>query len=75
MLCILIRIASQLCVENQKDFPILSLFASWPGTMINPQWLKLPISRTNFLGPEDVQANKVGLSYPMNDFGFGQQRS
>ena len=37
------------CVENQIDFPKFSQFASWPGDMINPQWLELPISRTNFL--------------------------
>ena len=49
------------CVENQKDFPKLSLFASWPGSMINPQWLELPISRTNFHGPKDIRAIKVRL--------------
>ena len=29
--------------------------------MINPQWLELPISRTNFHGPKDVRAIEVGL--------------
>ena len=29
--------------------------------MINPQWLELPMSRTNFHGPEDVQAIEVRL--------------
>ena len=29
------------CVENLKHFPKLLLFASWPGTINNPQWLKL----------------------------------
>ena len=24
--------------------------------MINPQWLELPMSRTNFHGPKDVRA-------------------
>ena len=42
MLCVLIRITSY--IENQKDFPKLSLFASWSGAMINPQWLKLHVS-------------------------------
>ena len=38
-----------------------SLFASWPGAMINPQWLELSVSRTNFYGPEDVRAIEVRL--------------
>ena len=42
-------------------FPKLSLFASWPGAMNNPQWLELPISRTKFYGPKDVRAIKVRL--------------
>ena len=29
--------------------------------MINPQWLELPISRTNFHGPKAVRAIKVRL--------------
>ena len=29
--------------------------------MINPQWLELPISRTNFHGPKDVRAIEVRL--------------
>ena len=29
--------------------------------MINPQWLKLPTSRTNFHGPKDVRAIEVQL--------------
>ena len=29
--------------------------------MINPQWLELPISRTNLCGPKDVRANEVWL--------------
>ena len=49
------------CVENRKDFPKLSLFASWTGVMINPQWLELPMSRTNFHGPKDVRAIEVRL--------------
>ena len=49
------------CVENRKDFPKLSPFASWTGAMINPQWLELPMSRTNFHGPKDVWATEVRL--------------
>ena len=29
--------------------------------MINPQWLELPISRTNFHGPSDIRAIEVRL--------------
>ena len=29
--------------------------------MINPQWLELPISRTNLHGPIDVRAIKIRL--------------
>ena len=37
--------------------------------MINPQWLELPMSRTNFHGPKDVRAIEVRLYYAMiNDF-------
>ena len=32
-----------------------------PGAMINPQWLELPISRTNFHGPKDVRVTEVRL--------------
>ena len=30
--------------------------------MINPQWLELPMSRTNFHGPKDVQPLKFDCS-------------
>ena len=48
-------------VEDRKDVSKLSPFASRPGARINPQWLELPISRTNFQGPKDVRAIKVRL--------------
>ena len=48
-------------IENQKDLPILLSFASWHGAMINPQWLKLPMSWINFHGPKDVGAIEVLL--------------
>ena len=44
-----------------KNMPKLSPFASWPGTVNNPQWLELPMSRTNFYGPKDDQAIEVRL--------------
>ena len=53
-------------VENWKDFTKLSLFASWNGAMINPQWLELPMSRTNFHGPKDVRAIEVQLYMQMS---------
>ena len=31
-----------LCRKWKKKIPKLLLFASWPGAMINPQWLELP---------------------------------
>ena len=31
--------------------------------MINPQWLELPMSRTNSHGPKDVRAIEVRLYY------------
>ena len=49
------------CAENRKDFPNLSQFAFWSGTMIKYQWFKLPISRTNFHGPKDVRVIEVLL--------------
>ena len=45
----------------RKKIPKLSLFASWTGAMINPQWLELPMSRTIFYGPKDVRAIEVRL--------------
>ena len=53
MLCVLvlIRIAPSryiqhtIIIEDWKDSPKSFPFASWLGAMINPQWLKLPISR------------------------------
>ena len=56
-----VHTAYNLCVEKRNYFPKLSLFATWPGATINPQWLKLPISRTNFHGPKDVRAIEVWL--------------
>ena len=47
--------------EDRKDFTNLSPFASWPGAMINPQWLELPMSRTNLHGPKDVRDTEVRL--------------
>ena len=37
--------------------------------MINPQWLELPVSRTNFHGPKDVQATEVRLYFIIVKYG------
>ena len=33
------------------------------GAIINPQWLKLPMSRTHFHDPKDVRAIEVILNF------------
>ena len=48
-------------VQKLENITKLSPFASWPGVMINPQWLEPPISRTNFPGPKGVRAIEVRL--------------
>ena len=40
-------------IEDRNNIIYLSPFACWPGNVINPQWLELPLSRT-FHGPKDV---------------------
>ena len=42
---------------NLNEIPKVSPF----GVLINPQWLELPTSRTNFHGPKDVRAIEVRL--------------
>ena len=39
--------------RKSKRYPY---YASWSGSMINPQWLELPRSRTNFYRPKGVRA-------------------
>ena len=34
---------------------VMTPFAFWTGSMIKPQYLELPFSRTNFHGPNDVE--------------------
>ena len=51
----------KIIVKEIKKIPKLSIFASWPGIMINPQWPELPMSRTIFYGPKDVRAIEVRL--------------
>ena len=36
--------------------------------MINPQWLELPMSQTNFYGPKNVRAIEVRLYTVLNFF-------
>ena len=79
MFFVLIRIASSRrfywvhstyndCLEDWKNHSKLSYVASWPGTMINPQWLELhvPMSRTIFHVPSDVRAHHENT--PKNNF-------
>ena len=44
-------------MENQRDL----YYAAWPGAIINPHWLELPMCRTNFHGPKGVWAIEVRL--------------
>ena len=50
-------------IKVRRDIPKSSPFVSRPGTMINPRWLELPISWTNFHGPKGVRGTEVVLSY------------
>ena len=43
------------CYRKSKRF----YYASSPGAIINPHWLELPLSQTNFHGPKGVQAIEV----------------
>ena len=51
--------------KNIKNNPFL---ASWPGAKINPHWLELPLSRTNFHGSKGVPAIEVRLYFNSNIF-------
>ena len=46
------------CYRNSKRYPY---YAFRPGAVINPHWLELPLSRTNFHGPKGVRAYEVLL--------------
>ena len=61
MLCVLIRIAStyHYCIEDHKDFPKLSPFASYNDAMTFIQWLELPMSQIYFYGPKDVPVIEI----------------
>ena len=60
MLCVVIGFGSpNECTHNiisLQKIPKLFPFAFWPGSMIDSQWLKLLMSRTNFHGPKTVRA-------------------
>ena len=47
--------------EDRNNILKLSPVASGPDAMINPRWLELPVSRTNFYGPKDVRSIEVRL--------------
>ena len=44
----------------------VSPFASLPDAMINPQVLELPMSKTNFYGPKDVQVIVYAMFQTIN---------
>ena len=48
-------------IESRKVVPKSSLFTFSSDAIVNPQWLELPMSRTNFHGPKDVRAVEVRL--------------
>ena len=54
----------QLLCRRSIDFPVLAIFASWHGAMINLQWLELPMALTIFHGPKG--ATEVRL-YPFKE--------
>ena len=60
---ILVRVNStyQYFKEDRKEIPKSFPFFPRPGVIMNPQLLKLPMSRTNFLSPKNVQSIKVRL--------------
>ena len=70
LLYVLIRIAStgrfkwvkstyRYNIEDRKVVPKVSPFAFWIGAVVNPQWLELPMSRTNFHDFKDIRAIRV----------------
>ena len=46
-------------IEERKDIPKLSPFASWPDAMINPRRFELPMSRI-LLVPKMIELLKFG---------------
>ena len=47
--------------EDWKDIPKLYPFAFYPGDMINPQLLELPMIRTSLYGSKDVWVIEIQL--------------
>ena len=47
-------------LKKLKRYPY---YASWPGAIINPHWLELPLSRTNFHGLKGVESWKFYCLY------------
>ena len=58
-------------VKEIKNTPQLSLFASWPGTMINPQWARTTHVSNNFLWSQrcsNLWSSTVDLDNKMSCF-------
>ena len=58
-LCDRVHSTYNYCVENRKDFPTLSLFASWPGDILN-------VCGSNYPYPEHI-AMVLRMFEPLND--------
>ena len=48
------------CLRKSKNY---SCYATGPGAIINPHWLELLLSQTNFHGPKSVRAIEVRLYF------------
>ena len=58
---ILMSTRNILLLKSREKKTKLSPFAYLPGVIINPQWLELPISRTNVHSPKGVRAIEARL--------------
>ena len=57
----MVRSTYNYAIEYRKDISKLFPIASWPDAIINPEWLELPKSRTDYHSPKDVRAIEVRL--------------
>ena len=57
-----VHVTYRYCIEDQNDFPKLSLLAFRLYAIFNPYRLELPMSRINVHGPKDVRAIVVKWS-------------
>ena len=75
-MCVLIRIASMRRFQWEQTTYVKENLkcpykASWSGAIINPHWLELPLSRTNFPGPKLFEPLKFYCTNSINiDFTY-----